>query len=219
MDVDTVAAVEARTVHFRALVQDVREAGTDSLEHFGNGYTHAGGYALQQNPEELAAFVYLLRERTRIGHARYLEIGSASGGTLRFLAERVSFKGRMWSIDDKAHPRSGEQWPNWRDIDVSQICGDSHSLECAALAHRDLGPPVLTVVFIDGDHTYAGVTADVALVRRYLSAGSLIAFHDTVANEDVKRAFEETATTSGMHAIAHYVGAEKPLGIGVVEVL
>src|SRR5258708_2150019 len=69
---------------FDQLVDRIRAAGTNSMSHFRNGYAFEGGLRLQQNPHELAALVLLLAERTPI--REYLEIGSASGGTGRFLS-------------------------------------------------------------------------------------------------------------------------------------
>jgi len=60
---DTIASMRARQPRFNDTVQLVRSKGTDSLSHFGNGYTHEGGYSLQQNPDEFAALIHLLRER------------------------------------------------------------------------------------------------------------------------------------------------------------
>src|SRR3954471_17630473 len=74
---------------FDGLVDRIRAAGTNSLSHFRNGYALEGGLRLQQNPHELAALVVLLAERIPI--REYLEIGSASGGTGRFLFETTGF--------------------------------------------------------------------------------------------------------------------------------
>lgn len=231
---DTIAAMRARTPRFGELVQRIREKGTDSLAHFGNGYTHEGGYSLQQNPDEFASLIQLFRERAGLfwierGVIRpiYLEIGSASGGSLRLLHEIIGFD-VMWSIDNHGHHRWVEQEANWRGLSVDAFVGDSHSPEAAAwLAKQYEAPwrplmpgtrPFLapTFAFIDGDHSYEGCAADVRLVRPHLASGSLIIFHDTVACDGVKRAFEEA--TAWARLVANYVGSERPLGIGVLEV-
>lgn len=196
-----------------AMIQRVRAAGTDSLSHFGNGYTHEGGLYLQQNPEEFAALAMLLADRHPGGH--YLEIGSASGGAGLFLSKQAGFH-RFLSIDDGKHPRASSQREHFAKLGnkFEQFIGDSHS--AAAREWLD-GPPFLDVVFIDGDHSYEGVTADIALVMAYLRPGASIILHDIVACEGVKRAWAELLKRPGVRIVAEYVGAEKPLGIGVAE--
>lgn len=195
------------------LVAEVRAAGTDSLSHFGNGYTHEGGLYLQQNPEEFAALAMLLADRHPGGH--YLEIGSASGGAGLFLSKQASFH-RFLSIDDGKHPRASSQREHFARLgnEFEQFVGDSHS--AAAREWLD-GPPFLDVAFIDGDHSYEGVTADIALVMPYLRPGASVVLHDIVACEGVKRAWAELLARPGVRLVAEYVGAEKPLGIGVAE--
>lgn len=227
---DTIASMRARTPRFGELVQRIREKGTDSLAHFQNGYTHEGGYSLQQNPDEFAALIQLFRERAGLfwierGVVRplYLEIGSASGGSLRLLHEIVGFD-FMWSIDNHGHHRWVEQEENWRGLGVDAFVGDSHGPEAAQWlakqyeehAGRLFAAKTPTFAFIDGDHSYEGCAADVQLVRPHLASGSLIIFHDTVACDGVKRAFEET--TAWARLVANYVGSSRPLGIGVLEV-
>lgn len=219
---DTVHAVRERHPYFDATVDLIRRAGTDSLAHFGNGYTHEGGYSLQQNPEEFAALVHLLGERAHVGKGLglrrmgYLEIGSASGGSARLLHEQLDFP-VMWSIDNHGHHRWVEQEENWRAVPIAAWVGDSHSSEAAAFLAHQLRTKDPIIAFIDGDHSHAGVSADVALVRPHLGSGSLIVFHDTVAVDGVKQAFEET--TAWACLIANYVGdGYRPLGIGVLEV-
>lgn len=223
---DTIAAMRARQPRFDTIVQLVREKGTDSLSHFGNGYTHEGGYSLQQNPEEFASLLLLLRERAMIHSRRagllrrplYLEIGSASGGAARMLYEEIGFTA-MISIDDHGHHRWVEQAANWQTVPMQTFVGDSHGSEAKEFVHRQLSfvdDPI--VAFIDGDHSYEGARADSLLMKPYLRSGSLVIFHDTVACEGVQRVFDETSAWAVK--IANYVGGGyRPLGIGVLEVL
>jgi len=224
---DTIAAIRARTPFFSSTVRRIQEAGTDSLAHFGNGYLLEGGYSLQQNPDEFAALVHLLQERcgllwVRRGLVRpfYLEIGSASGGTLRLLHEMIGFPVTR-SMDNHGHHRWLEQEENWRQLNVEAFVGDSHSQEAKDWLASKYDTQVLkgpTVAFIDGDHSYEGVTLDVQLVRPHLQPGSVVIFHDTVACDGVKRAFEEATAWAAL--VANYVGeGYRPLGIGVLEVM
>ena len=61
--IDSIDSVKRRHPDFDDVVNRIRQSGTDSLSHFGNGYTHEGGLLLQQNPDEFAALTLFLRER------------------------------------------------------------------------------------------------------------------------------------------------------------
>ena len=185
-----------------ALIDRIREAGTDSLAEFGNGYTHEGGLGLQQNPEELADFILLLKQRRA---ETYLEIGSASGGMAKLLREEVGFEA-VSSIDDGKHPRHGEHPIH------NQLVADSHSIEALAWA---LKGESFDAVLIDGDHSYEGVKQDIALA---MQCSKLIAVHDTIACPEVAQAWAEILATGKVREIARFAGREKPLGIAVGEV-
>jgi predicted O-methyltransferase YrrM len=190
----------------------VRNAGTDNLAHFGNGYTVEGGLFLQQNPDEFAALCLLLQRQGRIRN--YMEIGSASGGTCRFLFEQVGFD-HVFCLDDGQHPRA-----RWQDENLAQVrnakrfLGDSHSVE----ARRFLADNVhgtLDVAFIDGDHSYEGVWADIRLAMSFSRPGTLFVLHDTVACEGVERAWLESIQRGLLTGLAEYIGDDKALGIAV----
>lgn len=55
---------------------------------------------------------------------------------------------------------------------------------------RDFGQP-LGMLFIDGDHSYEGVSADIEAWLPHLSPGGLVAFHDIGWAEGVQRAVRE----------------------------
>lgn len=138
---------------FDQIVQNIRNAGTNSLSHFRNGYTFEGGLRLQQNPAEFAALcVYL---RTHRPYATYLEIGAASGGTCRFLSEAVGFR-HVYVIDDGKHADACYQADNLRHVpNLQRFVGDSHSPTAADFLLRHVIDP-LDVVLVNGDHSYGG---------------------------------------------------------------
>jgi cephalosporin hydroxylase len=196
-----------------AMIRRVQEAGTDSLAHFGNGYTHEGGLYLQQNPEEFAKLALLLRDRSPIN--TYLEIGSASGGVCRLLRDEAMIY-RALSIDDGKHPRASAQPELLKGVTCYR--GDSHSPDASVFLDYAAATPI-DVAFIDGDHSYEGVTADINMMLPRCEPGALIILHDTVACDGVRRAWEELLASGRARRVAEFIGAEKPLGIGVAEVV
>lgn len=200
---------------FTDLVEEVLSAGTDNLGHFGCGYKLEGGLSLQQQPEEFAAAVIFLSRVLPFGERHMLEIGTASGGTARFLAEKLALT-RVSICDDRSHKRAGEQEANFLAIEKS--CGRYPTL-CIGDSHGDMarawitGLPAFDLAFVDGDHSYAGCKADVEMVW---SKSKFLMLHDTVACEGVKRVWDEL--DGRFERLAHFVGEERPLGIGIARV-
>lgn len=199
----------------QGLVEEIRAAGTDNLGHFGNGYLRDGGYSLQQNPHEFAAAVACIKDLLPRDDHSYFEIGIASGGTLRFLAEHVGFS-RIYAMDDRGHARAGEQRGHFEAMRIKPTCffGDSHSP-----AARDWVRFIVRNVdlaFIDGDHSYDGCKKDLTMV---LPFARYVMLHDTIAVPDVKRVWDEAISAKKIRAVLHVAGEERPLGIGIGEVL
>lgn len=216
-DVETVGSVRERDpAAFDALFERVTKAGTDDKWWFGRAYEEVGGLALLQNPWELAALCLLLA-----GHAprrTYLEIGSAGGGTCRFLHQEVGL-GRVLSIDDGRHPRASEQDENFAAIGgVERHVGDSHAPEAAAWLAAQVPERDLDIAFVDGDHSYAGVRQDVELVLGSCRPGALLVLHDTRECAGVERAWLQLAAGRRVEPVAELVGVERPLGVGVARV-
>jgi predicted O-methyltransferase YrrM len=213
---DSIGGIKNRHADFVAVRDRVRSAGTDNLDHFGNGYTHEGGLYLQQNPDEFAALTLFLRERGP--YRNYLEIGSASGGACLFLYREVGL-GNVISLDDGQHPRALSQHEHFSQIEnFSQFRGDSHSDDARRFLEEHVHDQ-LDVAFIDGDHSYEGVWQDIELSRPFCRAGALMILHDIVSCEDVGRAWYRCAKDGIVKPLAEFVGAEKPLGIAVGAVV
>lgn len=172
MNIDNLYAEE-----IPALISSIEEAGSDNHRVFGGTWT--GGYAIQQDPSELAALVRAIGAAGGVGN--YLQIGIAAGGTERFLCERCEVQ-ELSVIDDGKHP-ANKIWRaqnkaaiESRDVKVTEFIGSSHGLEAARFLTE--GRPAYDLIGIDGDHTPAGVRLDWALVKPFIPIGGLIWFHD-----------------------------------------
>jgi predicted O-methyltransferase YrrM len=214
--IESIKDIQRRHADFEQLRDRIRQSGTDSLSHFGNGYTHEGGLYLQQNPDEFAALTLFLRERGP--HKDYMEIGSASGGACLFLTREVGFKSVM-SLDNGEHPRAVAQPEHFGQIEnFKQFLGDSHSEEARRYLEKNADGK-FDVAFIDGDHSYEGLWQDVQLTLPFCRRGTLMILHDTVACEDVRRGWVQGTREKIFKPLAEFIGTEKPLGIGVGEIL
>lgn len=68
--------------------------------------------------------------------------------------------------------------------EVSILIGDSHSAEFAARVEKELDGQQVDFLFIDGDHTEAGVEADYRTYSRLVRKGGIVAFHDIAEKQD-----------------------------------
>lgn len=111
-----------------------------------------------------------------------LEIGVGRGDNMHFMTKLmpegsayigVDKPGSCWGFDEsqKMVERAVE---DLADYDAAVLYGDSGSEELSLIV-RGMGP--FDLVFIDGDHTLAGVMKDYDL---YGDLGKYVAFHDIV---------------------------------------
>ena len=127
-----------------------------------------------------------------------LEIGTARGGTL-FLFTRVAAPDAVLvSIDlssaDALRFGGGDlrrRRPLFEAFALDEqrvhfLVGDSHTAEMRAEVERVLPGDQIDLLFIDGDHTTAGVGRDFELYSDLVRPGGVIALHDIV---DGKPAF------------------------------
>jgi cephalosporin hydroxylase len=170
--------------------------GTHAPNFFG-GNSLGEGYHVQQNPWEMAAFLTLTQK-----HApkRYLEIGSASGGFIRALYERVPFEFGMM-IDNGAYQAEMQEKniEAFKDRVKCVIC-DSHGPEAKAALE---GEAPFDLILIDGDHSYEGVIQDVALVLPYAHKNTLICFHDVNCKHvpGVRQAYDEVIASGKLREV------------------
>jgi cephalosporin hydroxylase len=138
---------------------------------------------------ELRDFLLLVQ---RLEPRALVEIGTARGGTL-FLFTRVAAPDAMLVTVDlsSAHDsRFGAEdisrrRPLYESFAIHEqrvefVIGDSHAPETVARVRAVLAGRPVDVLFIDGDHSFEGVSRDFELYRELVRAGGVIAFHDIV---------------------------------------
>lgn len=147
---------------------------------------------LLQLTEEIQAFLDWLRP---YAPRHICEIGSADGGTAILFCHLA--RGLVISVDlpdgygggvsreacDQRTAMLAAMNPQYR-----AVLGDSHDPETRERVAALLQGEPLDLLFIDGDHTYAGVTQDLAMYGPLVKPGGFIAFHD-INDTDVHRQF------------------------------
>lgn len=144
-----------------------------------HGGTFNGGWRLQQNPAELAWMIKKMWGIRRFN--LYGEIGLGSGGTMRAV-QRLTYTPYGIGIDDGKQPYSKYVRDNleFSGVPNTWIKGDSHSDQVKQELDELVNELRFTfdAILIDGDHSFAGVTQDVELVRQYCREDTLLFFHD-----------------------------------------
>jgi predicted O-methyltransferase YrrM len=119
-----------------------------------------------------------------------LEIGTLRGGTLFVLCKLSDPDATIISVDLPGGPYGGSynfiQAALYRRFrkpqqSVHLLRADSH-LESTKEAVRQISPK-LDLLFIDGDHTQAGVKRDFELYSPLVRSGGMVVFHDIVPHD------------------------------------
>lgn len=114
---------------------------------------------------------------------RYLcEIGGKRGGTLSLFCQIAAEDARILSIDTQYTwmQRFGFSSFAKRHQKVACLAADSHSPETRNKVLRWLKGHKMDFLFIDGDHSFSGVSTDYQMYAPLVRPGGIIAFHDIV---------------------------------------
>jgi|KBSSwiStaDraftv2_1062776.scaffolds.fasta_scaffold00963_7 cephalosporin hydroxylase len=138
---------------------------------------------LNQKPAEIVAFLEWTR---RFAPHRLCEIGVESGGTHLLFKRALPQIELTVAIDlfvrHKAHLRYFAP-PGQRSLFVDASSYDPRTVDRVKQA---LDGQPLDLLFIDGDHSFAGAAADFELYRPLVRPGGIIAFHDIVEDSFIR---------------------------------
>ena len=187
--------------------QFILEAGSDNLTVFGG--SHVGGIFCQQNSDELAALIYTILE-TGEPIKTYLELGAAAGGSV-YLMNHFFAPDKLVLVDDGQHPRAWMRKTILQGLSYTTINGLSFTEEVIETAAK-FSP--YDLIFVDADHTYPSVRADVTLYLPLLRPGGFMALHDSIYfGGDVGRVVREMRTDPQVEFIAEFSSKKyEPLG-------
>ena len=158
---------------------------TESLIDFVFNYGEGLLNPLQVRSEILKLIQIVKKQKPKV----ILEIGTANGGTI-FLFSRIADKDAIIISIDLPGGRYGGGYPEWRSSLYKSFCLSNQRMYLIrANSHEEftlnkikdiLNGAKLDFIFIDGDHTYAGVKKDFETYKSLTKEKALIAFHDIV---------------------------------------
>jgi cephalosporin hydroxylase len=140
-------------------------------------------FAFSQSPDEVIPFHEFLRTQSpRV----ICEIGTATGGHLSMLSRSIPTVKKLIGIDLHMRNQLLLRALAPRGVKVTLIKGDSTSESVLSAVRRALSGDQIDVLFIDGDHAYAGVKSDYLMYRPLVRDGGIIAFHDIVEDYETR---------------------------------
>ncbi len=137
-----------------------------------------------QIPEEITA---LARAVAALEPRVILEIGTARAGTLLIWSSLARDAVITCDLQDMSVPAPLYRAlpPPGSGCTVTLLSGDSHSAAFRTRVGEALAGRPVDFLFIDGDHSEAGVEADYEDYRGFVRPGGIIAFHDIVERQPV----------------------------------
>jgi len=151
-------------------------------EEFDKLFEETKGQGWAQDPNELWEVVKVVQDLTP--HRRILEIGLESGKSLRIWEVLAGSAGKVVGVDlqDNTTAQHFDKRP-------LVITGDSTKAETFEQAAKAFEPPFFNAeldnraevdfLFIDGDHSFEGVSKDFSFYSRLVRKGGIVGFHDT----------------------------------------
>lgn len=195
------------------------EDAVDWSMHFGRyGLCTVSTLQIPSEITRLAKAVEALNPKT------ILEIGTARGGTLLLWSRLAADKVVSCDLRDMraVEPVFTAFPPPGSACRVTLLSGDSHQPAFRTRVEQALGGEQVDFLFIDGDHTEAGVTADFNDYRHLVRPGGIIAFHDIVEKQpfetnQVHRLWQQLRQA---HQVEEFIDnpAQCGFGIGIIRV-
>lgn len=181
------------------------------------GYGPPAPVPIIQWEDEFEPLLGLYRTRQPVA---VLEVGTHQGGSLYHWLRNAAPGSTIVSIDDYAHPEVDRRslYPDWTPAGVTlhALAGDSHDSRTVAVA-MEWAP--YDWVFIDGDHSYAGVKADWENYGAMCQPGGVVCFHDITpaAGDDiaVPKLWKQLRR---QYRTDQIVGGAQGGGIGIVHI-
>jgi len=126
-------------------------------------------------------------------HSKIVEIGSFLGRSCRVLCDNT--QGTVTAVDTWGiqHPAYGDTTGLFEKFKENMIgCENLRVIKMMSLdAAKELAGETFDMVFIDADHRFEAVKADIAAWQPLVVPGGLLCGHDYDDHDEVKRAVDE----------------------------
>jgi cephalosporin hydroxylase len=162
-----------------------------------------------------------------------VEIGTAESGTQFLLGETLTSAELSLALDLRVRNRKLLGEFTRKGLNRIIIEGSSYEPGTVNRVATVLANQKIDVLFIDGDHTYAGVRADYEAYKGFVRNGGLIAFHDIIEDHHSKygtptagwsggvpKFWQEVKSQQGSKRCWEFIAdpQQDGMGIGVLEV-
>ena len=156
---------------------------------------NAKKFSLVQKRSEILRFVEIV---SHLKPKIICDIGSSGGGTIRLFSHYAHQQARILSVDVNNTPIRQRAFPHLigPDQQITVLQGSSYAPQTIEFLKNWLKQEPIDLLFIDGDHSYEGVSQDYRLYAPYVRKGGIIGLHDIVP--DFKTRFgQETPSYVG----------------------
>jgi len=163
-----------------------RRSVQDQLDTVLGSGPLARRFCAMQVRSEMESLLTLLAERAP---RTVVEIGTARGGTLWLLSRVAAVDALLISVDlpDRDGATGYRAWRErvYRSFGrraqrISLVRGNSHDASTVEKVRAALDGRQVSLLFVDGDHSYEGVRADWRAYGSLLAPDGLVVFHDIV---------------------------------------
>jgi predicted O-methyltransferase YrrM len=185
--------------HLRRLAEKTRRrraraAGADELVDV---FLASRPFRVNQKRGEIIGLLNLLRQDPP---RLVCEIGADLGGTLGLFAAVAAPDSRLLSLDVNYTPARLRALPHLaRDgQQITCLAADSHSTHTLKAVRNWLAGRALDFLFIDGDHSLAGVASDFAMYAPLVRPGGLVALHDIIPDHRSRYGTATACDTGGV---------------------
>ena len=148
---------------------------------------NANANVVESSEPDVARMLYTLA--SLIQAKCIVEVGVFRGFTSRHLAEAMPDNGELFLFDlslDALKVADTSARGTGKSIKITSVCGYSTDIDMVAMV-----PNNLDLVYLDADHSEAGVRRELELWMPKVRVGGLIAVHDTIHYEGICRAVNE----------------------------
>lgn len=207
-----------RLREFHAKNRSLDEVVDWAMNFGGGGYMRIKTLQIPAEITRLAQAVQAIKPKI------ILEIGTASGGTSLIWSHLAAERVITCDLKDMSFqtPLFTRLPPPGSNCKVTLMSGNSHSPEFKARVAKELNGAKVDFLFIDGDHTEVGVTADYRDYKEFVRPGGLIAFHDIVEKQplEINQVFHLWKRLKRVGQVEEFVNDpdQRGFGIGLLHV-